>query len=307
MKRHAAKIKRVGASATAIFGIVIVFVFLKPNQLISGFLAVIASIAIAISIFSIPNGEDAKAIKSRKNLPIRIVFLVIGIGACLTAYFINLAGMNTDNNNTTFEEVNNITPTSFQTIQVFAYNTPEPETMSPLSTETLPTPTIELVFTAQVMEAYQVGRDYFDDNEYEDAYQFLLIAAQAGHSNAQLYTGRCLQEGVRVDDEATSASEWFLLAANQGNDQAQYELGRCYFGGDGVVKNYETAFYWFNESAKHENSNGLLWVGYCYHHGLGVKQDYELANEYYIMARDKGQSYAQRRIEELQNDMNSEE
>ena len=304
-----AMFKKIMSSTLAIFGGLAILLASKPKQLLIYILIIIASIAFVVFIFLIPNGELQQSLRTRKYFLLRVSCIAVGIITSVLAYILYQGYLGIGNGRIEKENEVIISATTSTPTQItIEPNSPEPITFTPTNTEAPTTPTSYAMFPPPIMEAYQVGRDYFDNGKFNDAYQFLLKAALAGHSNAQLYTGRCLKEGVRVDENATSAAEWFTLAANQGNEEAQYELGRCYYGGSGGVdKNDQVAFYWFSAAASRGSGNGLLWTGYCYHHGYGVEQNYDLAKENYIAAGEKGQAYAQKRLEELQNDIQNED
>lgn len=296
----------------AIFTVVSNLVDMVSLSVLQKILIVIASIAFVIIACLWPNSiEKFAGISKQRRFTIFLLISIGGISIIVTilvSLFGSQAVHKPDPNNSPTPTTSS-TPSTIPTIESSATPTISPTIeITPTKTIPLPTATAVLTFSAETMAAYQSGKDYYDDGDYKAAYPLLLKAALAGHSNAQLYTGICLQQKeVNGGDGAASAAEWFLLASNQGNDQAQYELGKCYLAGDGVVKDYETAFYWFMESSSKENKNGLLWAGFCYHYGLGVAQDYNKAMEYYVAAQEQGHSYAKVRIQKLLVDMQNAE
>ena len=286
--------KQTASIAIVVFCALVLFVFSKANPLPIFGLMLLSTIALITFVMLLPNGDWKESIYAQKNLILRVVCLLVGLGAIVGALLVYQTKEGGATDTATLEN----TP-------AIASEAPAVEiTNAPPTEEPTPAPTVEIVFSAAVMEAYSEGKDLYDEGKYEKAYPLLLKAAKAGHSNAQLYTGKSLQEDIDVDDDAMPAAYWYGLSAAQNNDAAQYELGRCYYSGDGVERNFDTAFQWFSEAASRDNSNGLLWVGYCYHHGISVRQDYDMALQYYRAAKERGHTYAQHRIDELMTDMN---
>ena len=286
--------KQTASIAIVVFCALVIFVFSKANPLPIFGLMLLSTIALIAFVLLLPNGDLKESIYSQKNLILRVVCLLVGFGAIVGALLVYQAKEGGASSTAVIEN----TP-------AIASEAPAVEiTNTPMTEEPTPAPTVEVVFSAAVMEAYNEAADLYDEGHYEEAYPLFLKAAEAGHSNAQLYAGKCLQEEIDVDDDAMPAAYWYGLSAKQNNDAAQYELGRCYFSGDGVERNFDTAFQWFSEAAERDNANGQLWVGYCYHHGISVAQNYELALQYYQAAKDRGHTYAQHRIDELMADWN---
>lgn len=244
--------------------------------------------------------SGAKYIKSKYKKAVLSATFVIGAGlvvAILTIGIIKAIDIGGPNP-TIPPSAEAPTPTSTPTPEHTPTPTPEPTpTPSPIPT---PTP----MSKDEMMRLYNLGKTYYQEENYEQAYECFFKAGKAGHTNSQLYAGKCLKEDETIDGQGMSAFDWFTLSAQQNNDEAQYELGLCYLKANGPDIDYDLAFKWFSEAASRDNANGLLWVGYCYHHGISVKQDYDMALQYYRAAKEHGHTYAQHRIDELMADMN---
>jgi TPR repeat protein len=83
----------------------------------------------------------------------------------------------------------------------------------------------------QVDAAFAMGQIlYFGDIgqevDYKAAYPYLLIAAEAGHPDAQNIIGVMLENAKGVDTDAAVAEHWYRKAAEQGHTKAQSNLGR---------------------------------------------------------------------------------
>jgi len=60
------------------------------------------------------------------------------------------------------------------------------------------------------------------------AVSWLSLAADQGHSDAQVLLGWCLQRGIGAAMREDRARAWYLRAATAGQVQARYNLGRMY-------------------------------------------------------------------------------
>ena len=83
----------------------------------------------------------------------------------------------------------------------------------------------------QVDAAFAMGQIlYFGDIgqevDYKAAYPYLLIAAEAGHPDAQNIIGVMLENAKGVDTDTALAEQWYRKAAKQGHTKAQSNLGR---------------------------------------------------------------------------------
>ncbi|KAF9079123.1 hypothetical protein BGX23_005018, partial [Mortierella sp. AD031] len=57
-----------------------------------------------------------------------------------------------------------------------------------------------------------------------------------------------------VPQNYSQAIEWYLRAANRGNTTAQYHLGRMYHHGKGVPQDYSKAMEWYLKAADQGNA-----------------------------------------------------
>ena len=74
-----------------------------------------------------------------------------------------------------------------------------------------------------------------------------------------------LYEGKGVEQNYKEAFNWFLKAANSGNVNAQRELGSMYINGKGVVSDFDQAVYWFkkgDEQGDYDCKATLKLLGY---------------------------------------------
>ena len=71
---------------------------------------------------------------------------------------------------------------------------------------------------------YQQGKELYDKKEYKKAYHFLLQAANAGHSEAQMHLGKMFYNGWGVPHSHEKGKMWHEKAAAQGNKESQAKL-----------------------------------------------------------------------------------
>ena len=73
----------------------------------------------------------------------------------------------------------------------------------------------------EVNNAFKKGIQAFKERLYYIAIDWLLKAAEAGHTEAQYYLGMCYYYKSNKDE----AIKWLRMAAKAGHTQAQRELG----------------------------------------------------------------------------------
>lgn len=85
------------------------------------------------------------------------------------------------------------------------------------------------------------------------------------------------------------AFRWMLAAANVGHIAAQNNIGLSYLHGLGVEKNKKLAFYWFEKAAKQDLSYAQSELAMLYYQNGNL----EKAREYWLKAAKKNDEYAQ--------------
>ena len=170
------------------------------------------------------------------------------------------------------------------------------------------------------------------------SFQWILKAAEQGHTSAQSQLGNYFAEGeggvprdplsalkwwdmaVRQGDTQTMynlglllyketeiqdkprAFDLFLQAAKQGhNSQAKFYLGTMLLKGDGVEQNLKEAFKWFQEAAKQGHPDSQEMAGLMLFEGKGVRQDYGQALKWFLQAAEQGISKANQMVAAMFN------
>ncbi|RHZ89085.1 hypothetical protein Glove_19g297 [Diversispora epigaea] len=94
-----------------------------------------------------------------------------------------------------------------------------------------------------ILSTGDVGYFYFDE-----AFKWLLKAAEKGEYNAQYFLGNCYKRGHGINVDQVKAFEWYKKAAECGDNDGQYEVGKCFYEGRGTKKDIINAIYWLNKA-----------------------------------------------------------
>jgi serine/threonine protein kinase len=135
----------------------------------------------------------------------------------------------------------------------------------------------------------------------EDAIDLFSKSAALGDANAMEELAESYSNGEGVAKNDAEALEWFTLAAKAGNSSAMLSLGGLYLlGSDGVEESDEDAAKWFQKAADLKNAAAIYDLGKLYEDGQGVPRNMEKAKELYLESAKLGNTFAQRRLTELQ-------
>lgn len=129
----------------------------------------------------------------------------------------------------------------------------------------------------------------------------LRKAAKKGDMHSQYKLGMAYADAYKVDRDFALAIEWLSLAGEQDHPQAQEFLGKLYFTGSGVEKDLGAAGRWFERSARLGNPEAQLLLAGMYNHGEGREQDFEQAAYWYRLAAEQGHPQAQYNLGALYN------
>ena len=142
-------------------------------------------------------------------------------------------------------------------------------------------------------ELYSLGKNHYNNEEYEQAVKCFRKAAEQGLADAQCNLGICYEKAQGVKQDYQQAASCYQKAAEQGNAGAQYNLGFCYERGQGVQLDYQKATFWYQKAAEQGNTDAQCNLGFCYEHGQGVQLDYQKAIFWYLKAAEQGNAGAQ--------------
>jgi hypothetical protein len=118
---------------------------------------------------------------------------------------------------------------------------------------------------------------------------FVRLAAEAGHAQAQVLHGQHL----RKQGDFEGAILWFRHAAEmQGNREAEFLLASAYYEGEGVGKDTAEAIKWYLSSARKGLVSAQVILGTFFEEELWSGRDMQKAFMWFGRAADQGDAYA---------------
>ena len=130
---------------------------------------------------------------------------------------------------------------------------------------------------------------------YAQALQLYLRAAELGDAEAQYISGGMLFKGMGAPQDITKAFRLLHQAAINGKSSPESEqlIGQAFLLGSGVPKNYAEAIRWYGQAAENGNSEAQNELGFLYFIGKGVEADLEKGGAYFLEAARGGLLVAQ--------------
>lgn len=147
-------------------------------------------------------------------------------------------------------------------------------------------------------EAYKIGEDLYDNQEFDLAFKYLLYAARNGHIRASWKTGLMYDHGQGTKQNYDLAFKWIKKSADNKDSYAQYLLAGVYAAGKGVKRDLEKAISWYKKSAMNNipNTEAQYQLANCYAKGWGTKKNQQLEIFWYEKAAENGHELAQHNI-----------
>ncbi len=132
------------------------------------------------------------------------------------------------------------------------------------------------------------------ERDFSKAFNYYRNAAKAGYVDAQNSLGECYLLGKGIDRDNEEAIKWIKKAAEQGNVSAQNSMGEFYLlGVAGLSQNYTEAVKWYQKAANQGYSLAQNNLGCMYLNGYGVDVDYFKSTKYFRLAAEQGSAAAQ--------------
>ncbi|WXU00726.1 MAG: Secretory immunoglobulin A-binding protein EsiB [Catillopecten margaritatus gill symbiont] len=94
---------------------------------------------------------------------------------------------------------------------------------------TISAPSLVLATDPRADTWYRIGYDYSQRKRNDDAFKWMMRAADAGHIAAQNNIGLSYLHGLGAEKDEKKAFVWFEKAAKQGLSYAQSELAMLYY------------------------------------------------------------------------------
>ncbi|MBR3451266.1 MAG: SEL1-like repeat protein [Muribaculaceae bacterium] len=142
-------------------------------------------------------------------------------------------------------------------------------------------------------EQYQIGKEYYEQQDYDEAIKWFRKAAERGDAKGQNGLGIMYENGQGVPQDYAEAIKWYRKAAEQGDANGQNNLGAMCENGRGVPQDYTEAVRWYRKAAEQGDANGQNSLGIMYADGQGVPQDYAEAIKWFRKAAEQGDAYGQ--------------
>ena len=120
----------------------------------------------------------------------------------------------------------------------------------------------------------------------------LMRDATDGESGSQYLLGYYYQHGIKFPQNYVEAEQWYLKAAEQGQVQAQMHLSDMYKDGVGIKKDPEKAFFWLKKASDQKLASAQTNLGNMYADGFGVPKDFQEAVSLWTLAADQGEANA---------------
>ena len=156
----------------------------------------------------------------------------------------------------------------------------------------------ESALNGNVDAAYELGMIYYEDEEYQDAFDWLSFAAERDHCNAQFEYGELLYFGYGCVENSKASEEWYLKAAQKGHVKATFSLGYCFAHHNTDPRLIKAAIPLFTKAAEQNYAYSMYELGCCYLNGLGVKQQLNVAKKWLTEAFKAGHSEAKKKLDE---------
>lgn len=128
----------------------------------------------------------------------------------------------------------------------------------------------------------------------EVAVEYLTLAGEAGHVEAQAVLGNLYENGLAVEKDVDKAITWYLRAAAKGHLYSQCCLGDLYL--NGARPDPEQAVRWYLRAAEAGQAEAQFNLGRLYETGRGVEQNLKAAAEWYKKAADQAHPAAGERL-----------
>ncbi|HTQ12868.1 MAG TPA: tetratricopeptide repeat protein [Rhizomicrobium sp.] len=120
------------------------------------------------------------------------------------------------------------------------------------------------------------------------AFGWFARAAETGLADAHNMLGRCFENGWGAGRDLARAAHHYRTAAEAGDDWAQYNLGHLHLDGLGVARDLEAAFGWYAKAAGQGHIRAMNLLARCYEHGWGAAPDMALARAWYRKSAEGG-------------------
>jgi len=133
---------------------------------------------------------------------------------------------------------------------------------------------------------YQLGRAYFDKEDYALALKEFSTASEAGYPAAKGALAYLHDEGLGTSVDQVKAVALYREAADANIAFAAHNLGVMLREGDGAAIDYPASLAYFRKAVDLGYRQSLVDVGFAYDNGYGVTKDHVEAVRWYRQAAE---------------------
>lgn len=150
--------------------------------------------------------------------------------------------------------------------------------------------------------AYQKGLAYAEDNDYEEAYHWIYVAAEKGCVDARFELAQWYYNGKAKDGKSPGMAAYCMkIAAENGHVQAMYEYAWMLATGYGVEQDLDEAETWAERAVEegHDDAVDLMLSVKCatfFALRCELADDFETAYRFYYIDAVKGDARAQYKV-----------
>lgn len=143
------------------------------------------------------------------------------------------------------------------------------------------------IFSSAGKEEYDLAINLLNEQNYEDAIQFLEVSERAGYSPASIMLGKSYMKGIGVCRDQIEGFSHYLIAAQRNSIKGYVKVGHCYYFGFGTEQSFENAAEYYQKAANNNDARGFIGLGYCFLKNPKIKSK-EKAFENFKRASDLG-------------------
>lgn len=137
--------------------------------------------------------------------------------------------------------------------------------------------------------SYFLGHQLINEEEYEQAVQYLFVAAQRGSTDGMTEFALLVQQGVGTEADPASAYKiWENVIRRTDNPAAYCQLGIACLQGNGCPEDEALGKAYLDTAANLGSTLAMRNLGYCYLSGYGCRVDTTLAVSWLEKAADNG-------------------
>ena len=125
--------------------------------------------------------------------------------------------------------------------------------------------TAQQLFSEAYKLAFSRGK-----GDFKSAAELWKQAAIHKHVRSMFYLGACYDNGLGTRKNLRKAFNWYLLAAEAGHRDSQFNIGYFYQSGELFPVNHAIKVFWYKKAAKQGLYDAQRDLGYSYFFGEGL-------------------------------------